>query len=363
MRLHKSSFFPGGRRFAGEKRGGMRFHRRAAGLLLALVMLCAQAAPLNVSAKEPYTYTVRFLAGGQGSFDPKQDAGSGSSVKPASAGADMLVFRGLKAGDRVSFSSRMVRVKDSSKYYVKGIRESGRDNNTIYNSAFIVQSDKDYVVAYGILGDSVAYTVHYEDASGKRLAPSETYYGNVGDRPVVAYLYVEGYQPQAYNLTRTLVRNAAENVFTFVYTPIERDGGGNAAPPAPNAPGDTEETVTEVRGGGGGGAAGAGAAGGADEDGAQETEETEAEDTQEDGEEDGEPREVESLDGEVPLDQGGGIEGEDARRVLPDLSSDFALLLLAPLSVKAGICSAAALIIGSILYFIILRRRKEEENE
>ena len=40
---------------------------------------------------------------------------------------------------------------------------------------------------------------------------------------MVAYHYIEGYQPQAYNLTKTLSANEAENVFTFVYQPVPED--------------------------------------------------------------------------------------------------------------------------------------------
>ena len=40
------------------------------------------------------------------------------------------------------------------------------------------------------------------------------------DRPVIAYQYIEGYQPQAYNLTKTLSKDPAENVFTFIYSPL-----------------------------------------------------------------------------------------------------------------------------------------------
>ena len=40
---------------------------------------------------------------------------------------------------------------------------------------------------------------------------------------MVAYHYIEGYQPQAYNLTKTLSKNEAENVFTFVYEPVPQE--------------------------------------------------------------------------------------------------------------------------------------------
>lgn len=76
-------------------------------------------------------------------------------------------------------------------------------------------------------------------SNNKGQQQRETAEGNVV--PVAAFRYIEGYEPRAYNLTKTLVSNEAENVFTFVYFPV----------PAGNAPG----------GGTGSGNAGGGAAG------------------------------------------------------------------------------------------------------
>ena len=91
-------------------------------------------------------------------------------------------------------------VVTDDKYYVKGIRLSGRDNNeTLAAPSFTVDKDADYVVAYGIKGNMVAYTVNYQDASGNSLAESQTFYGNVGDKPVVAYRYVENYIPYIFS--------------------------------------------------------------------------------------------------------------------------------------------------------------------
>ena len=72
-------------------------------------------------------------------------------------------------------------LNENSKYYVKGIRLSGRDNNTVAQSAFLVSGDQDYVVAYGIPGELAEYTVNYVDTDGNKLAESRSYYGNVGD--------------------------------------------------------------------------------------------------------------------------------------------------------------------------------------
>ena len=188
------------------------------GILLAAALLLA-AVPAVSTRAAGYTYTIRFYAGQQGVF---------------SDGRDVIVYSGLSYGSVVSFYPGSVVLQDGGKYYVKGIRESGKDNNTVAASAFTVTGDRDYVVAYGLRGDTVAYTVNYVDIGGNLLAPSDTYYGNVGDKPVVSFAYIDGYQPQAYNLTKTLVQNEAENVFTFFYTPIAQPG--------------TNVTVTETEG-------------------------------------------------------------------------------------------------------------------
>lgn len=193
-----------------------------------------------------------FSGRGAGEFNPNGNLSNNGTQSPKLEGGGCLVFEGLVPGQRVNFSSRMISLKDGSKYYVKGIRESGKDNNTVYYNDFYVEGDRDYVVAYGILGDAVAYTINYEDTSGRSLAPSETYYGNVGDRPVVSYLYIEGYQPQAYNLIGRLSENAADNVFTFVY---DRARPGTTTVITTTVPGTTTtvivpgETTTETTGG------------------------------------------------------------------------------------------------------------------
>ena len=60
--------------------------------------------------------------------------------------------------------------------------------------------------------------MNYIDEAGNQLAPSQTFKGNIGDKPVVAYQYIEGYQPNAWNITGTLSGNTEANVFNFVYS-------------------------------------------------------------------------------------------------------------------------------------------------
>ena len=155
----------------------------------------------------PYTYKVTLSAGNKGTIN----------------GQNKIEQTNIASGSTVTFNLNDIQVTDD-KYYVKGIRLSGRDNNeTLAAPSFTVDKDADYVVAYGIKGNMVAYTVNYQDASGKSLAESQTFYGNIGDKPVVAYRYIENYIPDALALTKTLSDNESENVFTFTYTPGATD--------------------------------------------------------------------------------------------------------------------------------------------
>lgn len=174
---------------------------------LLTVAMTIGTASINVMAAEPYTYTVTLSAGNKGTIN----------------GQNKIEVANLSSGSTVTFNLNDIQVTDD-KYYVKGIRLSGRDNDeTLAAPSFTVDKDADYVVAYGIKGNMVAYTVNYQDASGKSLAESQTFYGNVGDKPVVAYRYVENYIPDALALTKTLSDNESENVFTFTYTPGATD--------------------------------------------------------------------------------------------------------------------------------------------
>ena len=116
----------------------------------------------------------------------------------------------------------------NSKYYVRGFRVAGHDNDETTGATTLqigeLTEDVAYEVAYGIAGDLVAYTVRFVDESGAELASSKTYYGMPGDKPVVAYTYVEGYVPNAYNLAKTLDKDESKNIFTFTYTEGEEEG-------------------------------------------------------------------------------------------------------------------------------------------
>lgn len=293
------------------------------GLLSVLVLtgVLAQgvlaAEPEEPSEEHPYTYSVTLSAGKQGTF----------------ADGDRIVREELKYGDYVNFDWRDQLTLKDDKYYAKGIRRSGEDNsNSFITDQVQVTGDEDYVVAYGVLGDMVAYTVQYLDENGNELAPSKTYYGSVGDRPVVAFQYIEGYLPQAYNLTKTLSENEADNVFPFEYAPASEirnvtvtvDGGTTV--------------VTTPAAGTGAAQQGAAAAGGAAADenagGNAEGDTVEVEDEEV-------PRDLVDLDEEeVPLAKG-ELEEDTIREtsVMPIVVGSLIALL------------AVAGIVGMVIYY------------
>lgn len=332
----------------------MRKLKMMLGSILAITLLLLQTIPAMAAADE-YTYTVRLFSGAQGLVN----------------GEEVIVKSGLHYGDRVSFSQRAVTLKNDSKYYVKGIRESGKDNNTVGStSSFPVTGDMDYVVVYGILGDSVAYTVNYVDRDGNTLAPSETFYGNVGDAPVIAYINIDGYQPQAYNLTGRLKANASDNVFDFIYTPVTSTAATPAATatPAPAAPVSTISPAVQAAPGLTVTRTVTATPAPAAEDG----EETDAEDGDEGGGDEAAPAENgagEDVNGPEELQQIGDEEvpladmGTDSADVTKGGKDVAKLIGDLPLAAKAGICSAILLGLGAAAWFLLIRKKKQIEIE
>lgn len=81
--------------------------------LLSLSILTADAA----EAPKGYSYQVTLHAGNQGTI----------------GGQDSVTISDLQYGAQVSFDLSTIQVTDD-RYYVKGVRLSGRDNNTVSHS-------------------------------------------------------------------------------------------------------------------------------------------------------------------------------------------------------------------------------------
>lgn len=214
-----------------------RLRKRMKGEIAGILFLMCLVMPMTSEAKsdyfaDDYTYTIRIYAGGQGTFADGSDemiirAPQGTTIDLSDTINTMVMNPGTDAaGEEIP-----------NKYYAKGIRESGKDNNTlntVIGPVFCVTKDMDYVVAYAMKGGDVAYTVRYvKKDTGEELLPSDTFYGNVGEKPVVAYKYISGFVPQAYSLAKTLQEDASLNAFTFyyeegsnsIYRYTEKDGG------------------------------------------------------------------------------------------------------------------------------------------
>ena len=175
-----------------------------------LAVLCAVLVfiPYAITAKAAsYNYKVTVLAGLHGLVN----------------GRDKVEIM-VPAGTRWSPYDYTVNVTDA-RYYFKGFHISGIEDLKTGGDQDITK-DIVFVASYGMSGKTVAYTALFQDAAGNTLHPQKTFYGNIGDKPVVACEYIDGYVPRTRNLTKTLSANAAENVFTFVYTPGEALPGG-----------------------------------------------------------------------------------------------------------------------------------------
>lgn len=190
-----------------------------------LGLICAAAVALTVGLgaslvvadeahAEGYDYTITLYAG-NGTIDGQDSVVVGTYGYNDQATIDWTKYDITPPDDR---------------YYVKGVRLAGHDDASVSSPSFKVKENAQYVVAYGLKKDQTNYTVNYVDVDGNQLLKSQTFQGNVGDKPVVAYQYIEGYQPKnALNMTGTLSKNEAANVFTFVYEPAEEGADGTGA--------------------------------------------------------------------------------------------------------------------------------------
>ena len=101
---------------------------------LLTVAMTIGTASMSVMAAEPYTYTVTLSAGNKGTIN----------------GQNKIEVANLSSGSKVIFNLNDIQVTDD-RYYVKGIRLSGRDNDEADEALaayrFPIDGDADYVVA------------------------------------------------------------------------------------------------------------------------------------------------------------------------------------------------------------------------
>ena len=332
---------------------------KAMALCLALSLAWGMSVPAQ--AAEDYTYTLRLYAGAQGTIDASvvqrlSDAGATVSIEDG----EVCVVSGLHYGEQVVFDiQRGVALQEGSKYYRKGFRVSGEDTNSnrLANPSVTVNGDADYVVAYGIQGETVAYTVTYQDTEGNELYPSAVYYGNVGDMPVVAYQYIEGWQPQAYNLGKTLVADASQNVFDFIYTRIPTVVTTDTVV-VPGQPAEPQEPVVQEP---------EGVTVVEPEEGPEAPIEPVGDDIEDDETPLAPPDDYRNLDDEeTPL---GGYDGgedgaDDDKGIMTSILDDIATpLAVLPTPAKAGILAVLAALAGVGIWLIVAARKKGKKED
>jgi len=222
-----------------------KFKKLSSVALSFLFILSMVFVPQGMVRADNYYYTVRIFAGEHGTFTGNITDGIlvNSSTASVEIAENQVTVKNLSYGDRITLRTTAVLMNDDSKYYAKGFSEAGLEG--LITSSIKVTEDRDYVVSYGVRGDMVEYRVLYQDENGNELYAPDLYYGNVGDKPIVAFRNIDGYTPNAYNLEKTLESSIDRNVFTFIYTsrttPAEPENPETPeAPEAPEAPGNVQ---------------------------------------------------------------------------------------------------------------------------
>ena len=285
-------------------------------LSILMIMSGVSGAFATVDDGNAYGYTIKVYAGEHGHF-------TGSDLGEISDGGKTLTIK-TDPGDSLTITESTTGFKlDNKTYYVRGFRKAGHDNDELVATFPSVDADASYEVAYGIAGGMVKYTLRYLDKDGNELRDSDEYYGMVGDKPVVSYKYIEGYQPNAYNLKKTLVKDESNNVFEFEYT----------ANPGADGTGTGNGNGTNGNNGNANGANGNGTNGAVNADGADLTA----------GGNTGPAEIIDLDDGDTPL-AGGSDDGADLADSETPKSGVSPAAIGGGVAVLAAIAAAAAVI-------------------
>ena len=298
---------------------------------------------------DEYQYTVRVFSGNRGTF----------AAEPVTVT--------VPKGTSLNLYDMATATVTDSKYIQIGFRRSGTDSLLGNGQINGIAEDMDFVVAYGVEANMVPYTLQFvEYGTGRQLAEPKTFYGGVGEKPVAAFEYIEGYRPLYLAITGTLHEDE-DNVWTFEYIPLAEGETVvttttsttttyTVAPTAPTTVVETPTnagTVTTTTTTGTAATTTEGAAAGT-EGGATATEGGAAATTE--GGEAAEPQTQEILDLDTPL-AGPGAAGNQGGNGL----RAGATLLTNPVAI--GVIGAGLAALAGLVLFFVLKRKKGEENE
>ena len=187
-----------------------------------LLMILAAILLLNVFGNTIYaeddtnenTYTVTISAGLHGMLEDEK----GNPVKQITVQ--------IGADEEWMWNPNDYEIKDENideNYYFKGYHVAGIEGALA--GAQTVTHDIVFVASYGIEHNMVKYYVNYVDENGKGIGPvRKAYQGNVGDKPVIAYVHIKGYAPLVENYTVTLKEDEVTEL-TFVYRRVKSNSG------------------------------------------------------------------------------------------------------------------------------------------
>ena len=326
----------------------------------------------SFAAGDPYDYVVRVFPGNQGAVSGGSEY---YATDPIQADSGQRIAITVTNGETLQVNGETVITLENDKYYIRGVRITGQD--TVMNApSFVVTQDQDYVVAYGMRGSAVSYTVNYVDANGNPMPGTpgtNTGYGSEGTPVIVGYYPVDGYLPYAYSADGQLVQtfnltnsaglsgDESQNVFTFIYLPVPAPESGSSSGGEATGTGDTGTTPggdTGTTPGGNPGTGGdAAQGGGAPEGGTPEGGgPAGGEDTG--GTEESTPGTEEILDIDVPLADGPGDETEPETPEGPDAGGS---------GVNPAAVIVTVIVIALLLLLILLlafrKKRKAHETK
>lgn len=198
-----------------------------------ITLICVTVGGLRNVQAEKYKYRVTVLAGLHGTITYKGETGLDKVDVYLEAGE----LWNPNDFEVVPFSR-----EGEPEYHFLRFQVSGIEAREGTLAAVPVNEDMVFVATYGVEGKLIEYQVKYVDENDKELHKPSTFHGNPGDYPVVAFQYIEGYLPQAYNLEGLKLEEGKENTFTFEYkkveepaaeTAVNNSGSGNNSTSAP----------------------------------------------------------------------------------------------------------------------------------
>ncbi len=244
--------------------------------ILTLLFAAVMVITAGMQVKAEYEYKVTLLAGQYGSIDDDEKVEfyvpyNGTVTFEQAVEDGEQIIKATAEGK--TYTLRLnTKIEGAAKFFCKGFHVSGIE--TVKNGPQTIEKDMVYVASYGMKGRIVSYTAKFVDAAGAQKAEPKTYYGNIGDKPVITCEYIEGYVPNAIQMTGTLVDpnnlpdgwppERVPNEFTFVYHPADTvPGGGGGGTTGEGGYTYTDEgtQIVYLPGTGGGGNAGGNAGG------------------------------------------------------------------------------------------------------